>query len=341
MRGLEARRGSTLGLAAAASLVELGPIASLLRAHNGLISLLIAGLAYQAGNSFQRISLSMGAPSLFVILTCSALAMLLIDVGALWWFVGIGTFSWSLQAIRRRFVAAPGDDLPSTAQKRAARILGFVLATILPPILWVPAVWLISLRSLARRSSIEIPRQPKVPTRWGNSLEVIMVLHQSHYFSYCYALPLLLAESALGGIPFVGTWFACGWVSYLLAENAWRRFAPTHTFLVGHACLAALLVAMFVFSNFPWLVAALWILSGLGGGTVYCLTVLHQAEGWPHQRLEVAEDFGHVLGVLISLILVIVAGWKGDALPALGAVWATSAVAAMLYLIFVRRSADA
>ena len=167
-----------------------------------------------------------------------------------------------------------------------------------------------------------------------------MVLHQSHYFSYCYALPLLFDQFALGGRPLIGIWFACGWVSYLSAETIWRRFSPTRTFLVGHVCLVVLLVAMAKFSHFPWLLVGLWVLSGLGGGTVYCLTILHQAEGWPHRRLEVAEDLGHLLGVLVSIAAVMFVSLRVDALPALGAIWAAIAAVGMLSFILVRRADD-
>ena len=113
-----------------------------------MVAILLAGLAYQAGNALPRPPVTIGAPLLFLVITGGALAMLLIEVGEIGWFVGIGAFSWSLQAIRRRFGAAPGDDLPSIIQKRTARVVGFVLATILTPNLWVPAVWLISLAPL-------------------------------------------------------------------------------------------------------------------------------------------------------------------------------------------------
>lgn len=341
VRAIGGRKGPALALAAAASLLELGPIAALLRSNAGLMAILLAGLAYQIGNALPRPPASIGAPPLFLVLTCGALAMLLVEVGDPGWFVAVGVFSWSLQGMRRRFGSTEGDDLPSTAQKRTARVVGFVLATALPAKFWIPAVWLTSIAPLVWRASAAV-RSPTGRTKWKvHPLEVIMILHQSHYFSYCYALPLLFDQSALGGTPFVGTWFACGWVSYLLAEAIWQRFSPMRTFLVGHVCLAVLLVAMAIFAHFPWFLVVLWILSGLGGGTVYCLTILHRAEGRPHRRLEVTEDVGHLLGVLVSVGAVTFLTWNVDELPALGAVWATTAAAGMLSLLLVRRAVDA
>ena len=269
---LAGRRAPALALAAAASL---------LRSHESLASIFIAGLAYQSGNALPRPLIANGAPLLSLVLTGGVLALLLNRAGEPGWFLGIAALSWSLQGIRRRFADTAGDALPSTAQKRAARVVGFVLATIVPAIFWIPAIWLISLTPLAWRSDAKVRLPTATIIRRIHPLEVIMVLHQSHYFSYCYALPLLFDQSALGGVSLTGTWFACGWISYLSAEAVWKRFSPASTFVVGHACLALLLVAMAIFGHFPWLLIALWILSGLGGGTVYCLTTLHRAAGRP------------------------------------------------------------
>jgi hypothetical protein len=70
-------------------------------------------------------------------------------------------------------------------------------------------------------------------------------------------------------------------------------------------------------------------MSGLGGGTVYCLTLLHRRAGLPNANLEFAEDAGHLGGVAIAIIGVLLLGWTAGSLPIVGAFWAALAALTM------------
>ncbi|MER8907613.1 hypothetical protein NKH99_07980 [Mesorhizobium sp. M0854] len=166
-----------------------------------------------------------------------------------------------------------------------------------------------------------------------------MVLHQAHYFSYCYAMPLLLARADLGNTPLVGFWFACGWVSYLSAEAVWHCYPPRTVFVVGHIGLVPLLGLLSYLSDVSLGVLLLWVLSGLGGGTVYSLALVQKANRHSHERLEQAEDIGHIVGVITALAGVLLLHLNEAVLPMIGSILA--AFAAMTVFIFVpaRRNA--
>ena len=193
------------------------------------------------------------------------------------------------------------------------------------------------LASSNRSAPSGAPKASPPPARQPSTVEITMLLHQAHYFSYCYAMPLLLASDATGGVALIGVWFACGWITYLAAEALWQRFPPRTVFVAGHVFLTVLLGLLSLFHSMPWVALSLWVLSGLGGGTVYCLSLLHADEGRPPKRLEQAEDIGHMLGVAAALGSVLLLRWDASLLPALGSFWAASAAAVIITSAFAHR----
>ncbi len=266
-RVLRGRRPQVLALAATASLLELGPIAVLLREGVGLQAILTVAIAYQFGNISPK-PLTLHYAVLASTSLLAVAGLILAPTSSTTWFASIATLSWSLQAVRRRLTASPGDDLPSTAQKRTARVLGFIAATIMPLGACVALAGVAAITALAWPTPQTNLGQPTSIKGKVHPLELAMVLHQSHYFSYCYAVPVLVSADVIGGTPLVGTWFALGWMTYLSAETLWKNFPPPLVFVTGHGFLAVLLIIMALVSHVPWAVASLWILSGIGGGTV-------------------------------------------------------------------------
>ena len=323
------RKPLLLGLAVAASLLELGPIVALLYRGDGIAAVLLAGLAYQLGNAVRCPPALAGRLAIGVAATTAAGLLLLAPVAGPAWMIAIALLSWTLQTVRRVIAAGEDVDMPTTAQKRIARVSGFVLAGLMP----MQACLLLALLAIgAALPSMRVarPEASRAGSGFGHPLEWTMLIHQTHYFAYAYAIPLLAAAPTLGGVPFVGIWFACGWVSYLSAEALWRRFPPTPVFVLGHLCLAVVLLLLAANSDVPWAAVTFWVLSGLGGGTVYCLTTLHRRHGLSHVRLERAEDTGHLLGVALALVSVHLCGLSAGALAALGSVCALGAALAML-----------
>lgn len=330
------RRLGVLGLAGVASLLELGPIAGLLYWHQGILPVLAAGLAYQVGNLMPRPAVITGRLAIGIAASLGATLLLFIPLAHPLWFFAIAVLSWTLQAVRRNITAKEGSDLPTTAQKRGARVAGFVVATLTPMPIWLALVLLaiaVTLPLVHPRTD-SISRDRRIV---GHRLEWTMLFHQTHYFSYAYAVPLLVASPALGGVPLTGVWFAFGWVSYLSAETLWRRLPPFPVFIGGHLFLTIVLVLLTLMSAAPWVSVALWILSGFGGGTVYCLALLHKRERLPHTNLERAEDAGHLLGVTFALACVYFLNWSANLLPAMGSAWAFVAALSMVTVVFSSR----
>lgn len=319
-----------LSLAIAASLLELGPLIALLHVEKDLLDFLVAGLAYQVGNAAPHPTALSGRYTIGIITLTAAALLIVMPAGTVAWYSAIALMSWSLQIVRRNVTAHFTVGLPTTAQKRAARVLGFIAAALVPPIVWLTGVVVtIGVGVFGMNSAKRAT--PPAERGFGHPLEWTMLVHQTHYFCYAYAVPLLVASAELGGPTFVGFWFASGWVSYLSAESLWRRWPPKRVFVLGHLFLACVLLVMSMTAT-PWMTLLLWGLSGLGGGTVYCLTLMHKREGLAHERLERAEDAGHLLGVAVAIASVKFLGWNAILLPAAGSIWAAAAAIAMIFM---------
>lgn len=323
-------------LAGSASLIELGPLVTLLSGGADLVALLMAGLAYQAGNALPHKLVFAPRLAPLVVAPVGAALVGFAAPGTVAWTVGICLLSWALQSARRAIADMSGDQLATTLEKRSARVVGFLLAGWLPAPVWLAATLVAIAAGMA--CSLQGPERAPATTsaeRWS-MIEWIMLVHQMHYFSYCYALPVLLAHSEVGGLPLLGFWFALGWITYLAAEALWNRFPPLPAFLAGHISLTVILASMTWFGSIPWLVVALWILSGLGGGTVYCLKILRRRLDHSADDIERAEDAGHLLGVACALLAAAGPGWSAQTLPAVGAAWA--ALAVVLMIVTARRA---
>ncbi len=318
---------NTLGLAfaAAASLAELAPICALLRQNAPLSAILAAGLAYQVGGAAAR--WFPGRP-----MACAAGAVaggwLLIGqapAGA-GWLVGLVALSWVLQAARRRYVRARPEDSPSPARKRGARVAGFAAAAVLP--FWASLAAILA--GVLTASALRLKAAPEVrPRLTGHPIEPVMILHQTHYFTYCYGLLLILSHLA-GGPMFVGVWFGIGWITYLSAERLWSRTPLAYALVLGHLFVALTLGGLATLGHEPWGAVLTWTLTGFGGGTVYCLTRLHRGAGGHFEGLDLAEDLGHVGGTVIALLAVSLGGLDAWALAGLGALFALATVATYL-----------
>jgi len=190
-----------LAFAAAASLAELAPIAQLLDNGKGLIPIVATGLAYQVGGALARWAPG-GCWTWRIAAAGGGVALLTLPSGHLAWLLAVVALAWSLQAARRRHAHAYPSCVPSTARKRTARVVGFVLAPLLP--FWASILVLI----LAIAAAVHLcPRAEPfaAPTFLGHPIELVMILHQMHYFTYCYALLLILSAVA-GGPKLVGIW---------------------------------------------------------------------------------------------------------------------------------------
>lgn len=218
------------------------------------------------------------------------------------------TASLCLQRARQ----AQKDNCPAWL-KRSFRIGGFVLSPVmalwpaatLTVCLMIPAVML-----LAGPARIREPRP-------GVRVVPVMVFHQMHYFVYTYIMPAwFFAQS--GSLLLSGAMFGLTWVIYLLPQTVAERMGsvePRRLFFVCHTFLALTMGMLCVASalGHTLLMCAAWLLSGLGGGSVFCIRELLPA----HRRVDLtlSENIGHMAGVLVAVPILAVV--PSAAVPAL------------------------
>lgn len=183
--------------------------------------------------------------------------------------------------------------------KRTFRIGGFLfspLTAILPGLIMVCCL-LTAWAALSRGRGSHAPG--------GTSLLPVMVFHQMHYFVYAYIMPAWVL-SRTGSLLAAAISFALTWVVYLIpqivAERA-KHISYRAMFFVCHSFLLLVMAAMCTASalNRPWALMALWVLTGLGGGSVFCIQELTPA--CRSTDLTLSENAGHVLGCLTAVCL--------------------------------------
>jgi hypothetical protein len=288
-----------------ASLMELGPVIFLLASKESILSALLVGLGYQLGNLTPSI-VRLPSKSLIVMAIVGCLFSVFGEDWPFAFYVAVTLGSVALQSLRRS-ISSKGDLLVTTFTKRFSRIVGFAasglfsygIATLV--LLILIFVGYITIHNMD--STRHLPAKSLVPPT--TPIAVVMVIHQAHYFSYAYILPALLLLHFPIPSAFVGIYFIVGWLSYISTEKLIRSQANILVLLVGHIIVALSLSVLGYFQSSLLLVMIGWFFSGLGGGTVYCLTRLNKLLTiQAHTEMEFWEDVGHVFGVIVSIILV-------------------------------------
>ena len=144
----------------------------------------------------------------------------------------------------------------------------------------------------------------------GKTVSATMIFHQMHYFVYTYAMHLAVLE--LTHNPYICvTLYALTWVIYLLpglAAEERKGYNPGTLFFICHSFLAVimgLLTAAFATGNIKMGFGA-WMLTGLGGGSVFCIRRLTKRDETCNMTL--SENIGHFAGSLIAAAVSLAAG---------------------------------
>lgn len=330
-----------LAAAGSASLLEIAPMLNALSTGRSLLVVLLLGLAYQVGNGLAR-KLG-GSPKVVGAVAAFGPTTLLIAGQALTaQLVAIAAMSASLHACRRALGGAEASPKIPVATKRSWRVAGFVVAACLPPeiavflVIAVLALGLSLLASAPFTASVKKIHRTDSTRPTGRLLTerlwVLMVIHQTHYFVYAYAILYLAFNVSAGSALAAAMAFALGWITYLSAERLWQRFPETTVFIAGHTFLAAALLGLGLTGENSWFSVLLWVLTGFGGGSVYCLVSISAKSGLSNDRVENAEDVGHVGGVALAIALVTIGGVGVAGLAVTGAVLAAAAAVAMLQM---------
>jgi hypothetical protein len=207
--------------------------------------------------------------------------------------------------------------------KRALRVAGFATGFFcipaLAPVAAVLAVFFASI-AMSRVSSVKgriiLPRL--------NELNVVMIFHQIHYFVYCYAAFIVAFE--LGGRTAAVITFLANWIVYVASPLLYRKVKDFRVaFFFGHSLLVLLLTGLYFAPSMPVKVI-LYLLTGIGGTTEFCIGGLAKKWGLFNEDAQgFSENLGHVLGVTFCLVLFIT--W-GDLSPSsiFAAVFALAAI---------------
>jgi hypothetical protein len=128
-------------------------------------------------------------------------------------------------------------------------------------------------------------------------LHAFEFLHHAHYFAYCYTFWLILKPALW---PWTAALFPLGWVGYWIIERLMRTSANRNLLwlAIGHLVCAACLILMVSWQSSTG-VLALWVLTGLGGGTAYMLDSIFRS---PNR--EAYENAGHIAGCLGAALVI-------------------------------------
>lgn len=291
-----------------------------------LWQVLIFGLAYQIGNlvplpyafhqKARRISI--------VILT------------VLWWIrcaSSAETVSWlclvGIITILSGLIQSIRADLPFLGEKwkkRFFRVVGFGTAVCYALNMEVCVVIISVIMVLTELFRDNIVKQARPIVLNNICINRTMLFHQMHYFVYAYAMISLacnLASHSMFSIVF----FVFSWLTYLMTEPILRHFGHGKWFwylVTGHMMLAILLLlaALAAIQESGWLFL-LWVLSGFGGGTVFCIKLVE--EGKVRKDSEVnwtlSENLGHISGCLFACVWTAF-GMETALLPVIGTCFA-------------------
>jgi len=285
---------------------ELGCIVVLISLRTSAIQVLIAGLAYQLGN-LTASTIRLSKKSIMLILSASTALICLYqyDKNFLFYSLSVLLVSIGIQKTRRLLLETIGQDGVSVFSKRTVRIIGFLLAgaasgiTLTIGVVVTLVVTILALVNIRIESLNAVyPKKAK-----GNRLAAIMVIHQSHYFSYALWIPLILTYRSGVPIYLIGVCFIIGWLSYIYSERLFGRFNIFWVFIAGHILVAISLIVIGTNIGNLILVLLAWFVSGLGGGSVFSLKRLNKTISSVPIDLDLWEDVGHVSGVLVSIIL--------------------------------------
>lgn len=282
--------------------IEIGVIFLSLHIFHSLKSALITGLVFQIVKFVTALTRIRFAPIASLIATAAGTVLLFVGSQKFLLFL-VGTVLCSFSLLYIRIWAKQGLG-PVEKPKNIVRAGGLILAPFFSPLAAAAlAVIAICLLAVVPRQTLFTPVKMQLkPVGFVQANHLAMFAHHAHYFAYSYAVPYLIVY--LHGIPnaWQGVMFYLGWLGYDIYDfvnlkPSWGRF------LTGHVLAGVSIVALF-YAVSPIAAGIFWFLTGVGGGTVAMLSQLRsQDDPAPKGNLDVAEHYGHVVGVILLLVL--------------------------------------
>lgn len=280
-------------LSSLTGVIEVGTVLYAINQGYSVVQVLMLVLAYQIGCFFPT-NVMLKKPVL-IIFGCIAFALAVFCsyIPSLWLLVFAVLFiSPCLQMARSIQKSSV-----STGAKRAFRILGFAVSPLFSPILLSAMALIIVVITVFNKK----PDKNELNFRSVPLPNFIMIVHQMHYFSYAYIV-LIIANTFDKYNGFLTALiFVLGWVTYTSAQYIFRGKRYFTYLVCGHIFLVLVLFTMAICSS-EIVKVVLWILTGFGGGTVFCIKeVLKQCGKYDKYALETSENYGHLLGVICSI----------------------------------------
>lgn len=225
--------------------------------------------------------------------------------------------------------------------KRSFRIAGFALSPIMlcndgQIIFFFSAlfcIFLIIKDTVAHRESKIISQGKKTQI---TGISMVMIFHQMHYFVYTYIMPIFI-YTLTKSIIMSSLVFSVTWIVYLLPQtiaekfnivNYKKMFFFCHFFL--GVCMAIIAVSAY-FHNTTF-VLLFWILTGLGGGSVFCIK--HLCKRYESMNMDFSENIGHFVGPLIAVLFCcMTTEYVFIVLPAISCVFVIIALILSLHIV--------
>jgi hypothetical protein len=205
------------------------------------------------------------------------------------------------------------------------------------PVLAGAAAVLVVLFSIIVLSRVTIAKGRIILPRL-NGLNAVMVFHQMHYFVYSYAA--LIFAFQLGGRAAAVFAFLASWVIYVFGQLLYRNVRDLRkAFFFGHSLLVILLAGLYFAPSIPMKIV-LYLLTGIGGTTEFCIGGLAKKwELYSEDAQNFSENLGHVLGVAFCLMLFIL--FRDLQISSLfAAAFALTAIACMIKMIIYINSEE-
>jgi hypothetical protein len=97
--------------------------------------------------------------------------------------------------------------------------------------------------------------------------------------------------------------FVLSWLTYTSAQYIFKE-KKYYTYLIAGHIFLIFVISGIALTSSGALKIVLWILTGFGGGTVFCIKeILKKKREYDNHALESSENYGHVLGIFCSIIL--------------------------------------
>ena len=282
--------------------VEIGSVVLIITSGLPLLYIPLMGLAYQTGALFRE-------PVKFKIwqycaaLTLSVITAFLIQYSIFMLFLTVFLISIGIQGGRGLISKSAN---VSTFIKRTSRIAGFGCSGLL-------SYELLTMASIASLITVLFlwKNQPTVPQKKHikynlkiGPLGWVMLIHQSHYFTYAYIIPWFYISEFSVEASKAGLWFSIGWLSYIYSRSIFGEKSIIRNFIIGHIIAAVTLGLIYFFSSTSiYIYSILWFLTGIGGGTVYCLNHLKKICLDDISDMDTCENIGHISGTILCFFV--------------------------------------